>query len=152
MYLLTLTKSFIMWTATHCPVIVSSCIGQCVTFVLQPQDTKAVVGENVFFPCTYFGTREVPHWLVNCTSTHTVSTLPSGHSHNGTGLTVHNVDISMNGSKYQCCFEVYIGGGVFNETCSSIGRLIISAGKVLLLSCVWRACMVGIPKFTIVPR
>ena len=117
-------------------VIISFCIGQCVTFVLQPHDTNAVVGENVFFPCTYFGTREVPHWLVNCTSTHTVSTLPSGHSHNGTGLTVHNVDISMNGSKYQCCFEVYIGGGVFNETCSSIGRLIINAGKVLLLSCV----------------
>lgn len=43
--------------------------------------------------------REVPHyWLIVAICTHTVNTLPSGRSHNGTGLPVHNMDISMNGT------------------------------------------------------
>jgi len=98
-----------------------------VTFMQQPQDTKAVVGSDVFFPCTYTGTRGVPHWLIN-QFIHVVSQLPSGHSYNGTGLIIHQVDVFMNATEYQCCFELHTGQGVIKKTCSSAGMLIISAG------------------------
>ena len=99
--------------------------GQNVVFIRQPQDIKAVSGNDAFFPCTYTGTRGAPHWSVNQTRTYTVSALPSGHSHNDTGLIVHSVDTSMNATKYQCCFEFHVGQGVIKPVCSSAGMLII---------------------------
>ena len=93
----------------------------------QPQDTKTIVGSNVFFPCTFTGTRGAPHWLINQIR-HVVSQLPLGHSYNGTGLIVHRVGVSMNATEYQCCFSIYTGRGEFEPTCSSAGMLIISAG------------------------
>ena len=99
--------------------------GQNVVFVREPQDTKAVSGNDAFFPCTYTGTRVVPHWSVNQTRAYPVSALPSGHSHNDTGLIVHSVDISMNATEYQCCFEFHVGQGVIKPICSSAGMLII---------------------------
>ena len=99
-----------------------------VIFIRQPNNTEAAIGKSVFFPCTYNGTRGAPHWVVNQTHTYLVSALPSGHSHNGTGLIVDNVDISMNATKYQCCFEGPVGLGVIEQICSSAGTLIISAG------------------------
>ena len=99
--------------------------GQNLVFIHQPQDTKAVSGTDAFFPCTYTGTRGVPHWSVNQTRSYPVSALPSGHSHNDTGLIVHSVDISMNATKYQCCFEFHVGQGVIEPICSSVGMLII---------------------------
>ena len=104
--------------------------GQNVVFVREPQDTKAVSGNDAFFPCTYTGTRGAPHWSVNQTRAYPVSALPSGHSHNDTGLIVHSVDISMNATKYQCCFEFHVGQGVIKPVCSSAGMLIIiTAGQ-----------------------
>ena len=94
-------------------------------FMHQPQDTEAVSGNDAFFPCTYTGTRGAPYWVVNQTHTYPVSALPPGHSHNGTGLIVDNVDISMNATKYQCCFEFHVGQGVIEPICSSVGMLII---------------------------
>ena len=105
------------------------------TFMRKPQDTKAVVGNNAFFPCIYTGTRGVPHWLINQTITHVVSQLPLGHSYNGTGLIVHNVDVSINATTYQCCFEIHTGEGFIEETCSSPpGMLIINAGTGIINS------------------
>ena len=92
----------------------------------QPQDTKAVVGSNVFFPCTYIGTRGVPRWIIK--TSHVVSQLPLGHSYNGTGLMVHGVDVFMNATQYQCCFVIHTGQGVLESICSSAGMLFISAG------------------------
>ena len=104
--------------------------GHGVIFIHQPQDTTTVSGNDVFFPCTYTGTRGVPHWLVNQTSAHFVSALPSKHSYNGSGLIVHNVEVSMNATKYQCCFELHLGQGVIDDICSSVGMLlIINAGQ-----------------------
>ena len=95
----------------------------------EPQDTKAVIGKNAYFPCTYIGTTGVPDWLLNQTDMHPVSALPLGHSYNGTGLIVHHVNISMNATRYQCCFEAHVGQGVIDYICSSVGMLIISAGQ-----------------------
>ena len=99
--------------------------GQNLVFIRQPQDTKAVSGNDAFFPCTYTGTSGAPHWSVNQTRSYPVSALPSGHSHNNTGLIVHSVDISMNATEYQCCFEFHVGQGVIKPICSSVGMLII---------------------------
>ena len=99
-------------------------------FIRQPQDSKTVIGNDAFFPCTYTGITRVPHWLVNQTSTYLVSALPPRHSYNGTGLIVHNVDTSLNATKYKCCFELHLGEGVINDSCSLEGMLIIiSAGQ-----------------------
>ena len=104
-------------------------VGQDVTFIHQPQDTVVSIGSSAFFPCTYSGTRTVPHWKVNNTR-YTESALPSGLMYNGTGLIVHNVDLSMNATKYKCCFEIHLGWGMIHEPCSSEGTLIInSAGQ-----------------------
>lgn len=108
--------------------------GQHVVFVCEPQDTKAVSGNDAFFPCTYTGTSVVPHWSVNQTRMYPVSALPSGHRHNDTGLIVHNVDTSMNATKYQCCFEFHVGQGVIKPICSSAGMLIIiTTGQKLFI-------------------
>ena len=104
--------------------------GQNVVFMHQPQDTEAVSGNDAFFPCIYTGTRGAPHWVVNQTRAYPVSALPSGHSHNDTGLIVHSVDISMNATKYQCCFEFHVGQGVIKPICSAVGMLtIITTGQ-----------------------
>ena len=100
--------------------------GQDVRFIRQPQDTVVSIGGNAFFPCTYNGTRAVPHWVVNNTG-YTESALPSGLIYNGTGLIVHNVNLSTNATKYKCCFEGHQGQGIINGTCSSEGTLIISS-------------------------
>ena len=104
-----------------------------VIFIHQPHNTEATIGKSAFFPCTYNGTRGAPHWVVNQTHTHLVSALPSGHSHNGTGLIVDNVDISMNATEYQCCFEGPVGLGVIEQICSSAGTLIITAGELIAI-------------------
>ena len=111
--------------ATPNYLLVMFAAGQNVVFLREPQDTKAVSGNDAFFPCTYTGTGGVPHWLVNQTRTYPVSALPPRHDHNGTGLIIHSVDISMNGTKYMCCFEVHVGLGVIERICSSAGMLII---------------------------
>ena len=122
-------------------MILLTCTGQDVTFMEQPHDTKAVVGNNAFFPCTYTGTRGVPHWMIN-QMTHVVSRLPSGHSYNGTGLIVHKVDVSINATTYQCCFEIHAGQGFIEQTCSSSGMLIINAGTGMI-NVSYFVCMQG---------
>ena len=95
------------------------------TFILEPQDIEVVIGNNAFFPCTYNGTRRVPHWVMD-KITYSVSALPPGFVYNSTGLLAFTVDMSMNATKYKCCFEVHLGQGIINEICSSEGMLIIN--------------------------
>ena len=99
--------------------------GHNVVFIHQPQDTQVDVRKNAFFPCTYRGLRRPrpPYWVVNQTR-YPESALPTGLTSNHSGLTVHNVNISMNGTKYKCCFEFFIR--TIEEICSSEGTLIIN--------------------------
>ena len=102
----------------------------------QPQDVKTVIGNSAFFPCTYTGTRGVPHWSVNQTDSYPDGALPSKHIYNGTGLIVRNVDMSMNATSYKCCFEVEVHPGAIEEICSSTGMLIIiTSGKKIYIRC-----------------
>ena len=110
---------------TESETLLHSVAGQNVVFIRQPQDTQADVRKNAFFPCTYRGLRRPrpPFWVVNQTR-YPVGALPTGLTFNRTGLTVHNVDISMNGTRYKCCFEFFIR--TIEEICSSEGTLIIN--------------------------
>ena len=102
-------------------------------FFQQPEDTEAVIGNTAYFPCTYNGTRGVPFWVVNESYAYPVNTLPPNHRYNGSGLIVYNVDIWMNGTKYQCCFQ-HLEQGDIVKTCSSEGTLtIISAGQIAIV-------------------
>ena len=96
-------------------------LGQIV-FIQQPKNVTVNENTDAFFPCTYFGTTDVPTWRIN-DNDFVTSGLPPKHSYNGTGLVVHNVDLSLNNYSYSCFFLVYAGQGGFIYIGSNTGFL-----------------------------
>lgn len=96
-------------------------LGQ-IFFILQPKNVTVNENTDAFFPCTYFGTAEVPAWRIN-NHVYITSGLPPKYSYNGTGLIAHNVDLSLNRSSHSCLFAVYAGQGHFMDIESNIGFL-----------------------------
>ena len=58
-------------------------------------------GDDVRFSCIFEGSAIVPAWRING-EIYTWSSLPDRHTFNGKYLFIENVDVSMNGTTYQC--------------------------------------------------
>lgn len=77
------------------------------------------------FSCTYEGSVAVPTWRIN-EQLYTWSSLPDRHIFNGKGLRIKNVDVSMNGTNYQCIIP-----GVGQST---VGILIVLTEIIRIMS------------------
>ena len=100
-------------------------------FVEEPQNVTVPEGVDVFFPCSYQGISGVPTWRIS-KQVFISSDLPPKHSFNGSGLIVHNVDLSLNMTSYSCFFSVYQGGGTIRDIESRTGFLIIAGLHIYL--------------------
>ncbi len=76
------------------------------------------INGTVQFVCLYEGSLALPTWKINGLDYSYLAMLPSKHQIDLTGsyLTVHNVDISMEGNTYQC---------VINSCFSDTGHLYV---------------------------
>lgn len=83
---------------------------------MQPRNVSVEVGKRSTFTCTYNGSVGIPTWIINGREFAYSAPLPSKHDVDFTGsyLIVQNVDISMDGNRYQC---------VINSCFSDIGYL-----------------------------
>ena len=73
-------------------------------------------GSEARFGCTYNGSSLIPSWRIN-DIIYVWSSLPEKHVYDGHTLIVQNVDITLNGSTYQCLIP-----GIAQ---SSVGLLIV---------------------------
>ena len=70
-------------------------------FSTQPHNVTVTEGNEASFACSFNGSFSVPGWKING-RTYTWNTLPAKHEFTGSQLVVSDVDVSMNGSTYQC--------------------------------------------------
>lgn len=99
-----------------------------VTFISEPHDIIVESSGSVTFECVYMSQADAI-WAINDLEYVTyVSAFPQKHSIfnniSGSFLTVNDVDLTMNGSTYQC---------VVNSCYSTVGHLIVVRGIEILL-------------------
>ena len=74
-----------------------------VHFINEPEDTTIEEGGVAKFNCTYTGTTAFPYWRING-RLYPSDLLPSDHSYYRQMLIVQDVQLSDNGTQYQCVF------------------------------------------------
>ena len=69
-----------------------------------PADVTVNEGDSAMFPCWYTGTNTVPFWYIGGFA-YTRRNLPSRHYYSNKTLFVDDVQVSDNGTEYQCSFS-----------------------------------------------
>ena len=92
-----------------------------------PQDVSVNEGGSTSLNCTFTGTRDVPDWIINGV-TYSSSSLPPRHSWFNQRLTIINVNMSDNGTTYQCVV-IPIFSGIATLTVVLEGQLLIAIMK-----------------------
>ena len=68
-----------------------------------------IVGSDVFIPCEFSGAGQaLPHWRHNSDMFYSLS-VPPGHTFNGSGLIVSNIQESMDMDSYSCFIDLFNG-------------------------------------------
>lgn len=70
-------------------------------FTAQPEDITAVEGETVKFSCILQESNSSPIWIINNILYHRIN-LGGNYRYEKDGLTVLNVELSMNNTSFQC--------------------------------------------------
>ena len=70
-----------------------------------PQDVTVEEGQSASFPCFYNGTPDIPTWIISGFYYLHVG-FPDRHTYSNQIMTVHDVQVSDNGTTYQCGFVV----------------------------------------------
>ena len=74
-----------------------------VHFINEPEDTTIEEGGVAKFNCTYTGTTDSPYWKING-RLYPTDLLPINHSYYRQMLIFEYVQLSDNGTQYQCVF------------------------------------------------
>ncbi len=90
-----------------------------------PADVTVEEGASAAFPCFYTGTSDVPFWYIDG-DVHSFRNLPSRHSYSNQSLTIFDVQLTDNGTTYQCSFFVTSSDtGILTVIPSPVGKLLV---------------------------
>ena len=96
-----------------------------IVFTAQLTDMEVGVYETAVFPCRYEGSAATPQWIINSTTYGSLnSELPPNHFYHNYTLSVRNINIWQNTTRYQCQI-LSLTNGQFCAYRSTIGQLIV---------------------------
>lgn len=113
-----------------------------IVFSNEPQDENVTIGMDAFFSCTVIEnitmTEYIPIWKITTSGSsrdyHERDLELPFYTYNGSGLIVHNVNATADGSLYACCFSSFIPSEVrFSQTCSRAGRLNVIGRRYVVI-------------------